>query len=177
MKIAQDLPSGLRKQLWNSRTRLNDPRTEGGSGQKYSNPFQYAFQQNMNLTLSTESVYEIAETRGVQSERPYAFGRPTSGSSKNNYPCKNYGQSRFHPTYYYGDFDPNDMRRDVTCTVTGTVGASGIEKLLPFTPGSQANGGGIANNKWDENRQPNLTGKVNANQASTIRICVCRMSF
>ena len=27
-------------------------------------------------------------------------------------------------------------------------------KPLPFVPGSQANGGGIANNKWDENRQP-----------------------
>lgn len=42
------------------------------------------------------------------------------------------------------------MRRDVTCTVTGTDGKNGVEKLLPFVPGSQANGGGIANNKWDE---------------------------
>ena len=42
----------------------------------------------------------------------------------------------------------------MTCTVTGSDGKNGVEKLLPFTPGSQANGGGIANNKWDENRQP-----------------------
>lgn len=132
---------------------LNDPRSDS-EGRAYGNPYQYVFQQNMNLVLSSESVYEIPETRGVQTERPYAFGRPCTGGSKNNYPCKNYGQSRFHPTYYYGDFDPADMRRDVTCTVTGTIGASGTEALLPFTPGAQAKGGGIANNKWDENRQP-----------------------
>ena len=131
-----------------------DPRSVGSNGQAFGNPYQYIFQQNNDLVLSSESIYEIPETRGVQSERPYAFGRPSSAGSSNNYPCKNYGQSRFHPTYYYGDFDPNDMRRDVTCTVTGSDGKNGVEKLLPFTPGSQANGGGIANNKWDENRQP-----------------------
>jgi starch-binding outer membrane protein, SusD/RagB family len=131
-----------------------DPRAAGSNGQAFGNPYQYVFQQNDNLVLSSESIYEIPETRGVQTERPYAFGRPSSAGGSNNYPCKNYGQSRFHPTYYYGDFDPNDMRRDVTCTVTGTDGKNGVEKLLPFVPGSQANGGGIANNKWDENRQP-----------------------
>lgn len=99
-----------------------DPRAAGSNGQAFGNPYQYVFQQNDNLVLSSESIYEIPETRGVQTERPYAFGRPSSAGGSNNYPCKNYGQSRFHPTYYYGDFDPNDMRRDVTCTVTGTDG-------------------------------------------------------
>jgi hypothetical protein len=48
------------------------------------------------------------------------------------------------------------MRRDVSCTVTGTKGADGTEILLPFTPGSQGKGGGISYNKWDENRQDNV---------------------
>lgn len=156
LKFYEIAKTYLQKCIDNSGTATlctNDPRV-GSNGQTFGNPYQYIFQQNMNLTISSESIYEIPETRGVQSERPYAFGRPSTGSSKNNYPCKNYGQSRFHPTYYYGDFDPNDMRRDVTCTVTGTIGASGTETLLSFAPGSQAKGGGIANNKWDENRQP-----------------------
>ena len=46
------------------------------------------------------------------------------------------------------------MRRDVTCTVTGSTG-DGSEKIIPFTMGSVANNGGIALNKWDENRQAN----------------------
>ena len=50
-------------------------------------------------------------------------------------------------------FDPKDTRRDLSCTVTGSDGKAGTEKLIPFTPGSQANGGGIACNKFDENRQ------------------------
>ena len=105
-----------------------DPRAAGSNGQAFGNPYQYVFQQNDNLVLSSESIYEIPETRGVQTERPYAFGRPSSAGGSNNYPCKNYGQSRFHPTYYYGDFDPNDMRRDVTCTVTGTDGKKVVWK-------------------------------------------------
>lgn len=132
-----------------------DPRGTGENGQLFNNPYQYIFQQNMDLVVATESVYEIPETRGVQTERPYAFGRPSGGNNKNQFPCKAYGQSRFHPTYYYGDFDPNDMRRDVTCTVTGALGSNGTEVLLPFIPGNTTNGGGISNNKWDENRQPN----------------------
>lgn len=108
----------------------------------------------MDETIADENVYEIPETRGKQGERPYAFGRPSSGGGSAAYPCKNYGQSRFHAVYYYGDFDPNDMRRDVTCTVTGSTG-DGSEKIIPFTMGSVANNGGIALNKWDENRQAN----------------------
>lgn len=121
------------------------------------NPYQYAFQQTMEgvntekLTYADESVYEIPSTHANgDSERPYAFGRPSNGGSTSYYPCKSYGQSRFSPTYYYGDFDPNDMRRDVTCTVTGSDG-HGAEALLNFNKGSRLNGG-IALNKWDENR-------------------------
>jgi hypothetical protein len=128
----------------------SDPRAKGSKGQLYGNPYQYVFQQMLNLETSSESIYEIAETQGVYSERPYAFGRPSNGGGSNAYPCKSYGQSRFHPTYYYGDFDPNDMRRDVTVAVTASSG-KGKEVMISMTPGSKSNGG-LVNNKWDENR-------------------------
>ena len=54
-------------------------------------------------------------------------------------------------------FDPADLRRDLACCVTG--GNKGYEKLIPFTPGSQANGGGITCNKFDENRQSTVWTK------------------
>jgi starch-binding outer membrane protein, SusD/RagB family len=131
-----------------------DTRSESSTGQVFGNPYQQVFQETMNgdAEVSEESVYEIPETQGQTSERPYAFGRPSNGGGSNAYPCKSYGQSRFHPTYYYGDFDPNDMRRDVTATVTASTGA-GIETIISFAPGSKSSGG-IANNKWDENRMP-----------------------
>jgi len=121
-----------------------------------ANPYQVFFQQMhaVDETYADESIYEYAITQGGGNDpRPYSFGRPATGSSKNNYPCKNYGQGRINPAFYYGVFDPADMRRDVSCTVTGTKGADGTEILLPFKPGSQGKGGGIAFNKWDENRQ------------------------
>ena len=120
------------------------------------NPYQVFFQQ-MHMpdeTYADESIYEVAVAQGTGNDpRPYSFGRPATGGSKNNYPCKNYGQGRINPAFYYGVFDPNDMRRDVSCTVTGAKGADGTEILLPFKPGSQGKGGGIAFNKWDECRQ------------------------
>lgn len=134
----------------------SDPRSDVRFSAR-PNPYQYAFQQTMmgvdvtNPILSDESVYEIPNTHATEnSERPYAFGRPSNGGSSANFPCKSYGQSRFTPVYYYSDFDPNDMRRDVTCTVTGSDG-HGAEALLSFGKGSRLNGG-IALNKWDENR-------------------------
>lgn len=132
----------------------SDNRSTSKTGQAFGNPYQNVFQQMMSgdTEVSKESVYEIPETYGLQSERPYAFGRPSNGGNKNAYPCKSYGQSRFHPTYYYGDFDPNDMRRDVTATVTASSGA-GLEVMVDFKPGSKSSGG-IVNNKWDENRMP-----------------------
>lgn len=130
-----------------------DPRATSKAGQNFGNPYQYVFQQMNDLTVSEECVYEIPETQGYQTERPYAFGRPSNGGGSNAYPCKNYGQSRFHPTYYYGDFDPNDMRRDVTATVTGSTG-KGMETMIEFKMGSKTSGG-LVNNKWDENRMAN----------------------
>ena len=106
------------------------------------------------LTYANESVYEIPETHAnSNSERPYAFGRPSDGGSAAYYPCKSYGQARLHPLYYYGEFDPQDKRRDVTVAVTGSKG-DGTEAILNFTKGSRLSGG-LALNKWEENRMTN----------------------
>ena len=121
---------------------------ERGAG--YANPFQRNFQYNMDLVVSPESLYEIGETQGQFSERPYAFGRPSGGGGSNAYPCKSYGQSRMYATFYYGDYDPKDLRRDVTVTVSSNSGACS-EKLISFVPGSRDQGG-LPNNKWDESR-------------------------
>ena len=108
-----------------------------------------------DASYAEESIYEEPFQQGASGNdpRPYSLGRPSAGGSSNNYPCKNYGQGRINPAFYYGMFDPKDTRRDVSCAVTGSDGKAGREKLIPFTPGSQANGGGIACNKFDENRQ------------------------
>jgi hypothetical protein len=122
-------------------------------GAGFNNPFQLNFQYNMNLVTSPESLFEIGETQAQFSERPYAFGRPSNGGSANSYPNKAYGQSRMHPAFYYGDYDPKDLRRDVTVTVTANSGTCS-EIMIDFTPGSRDKGG-LANNKWDESRMPN----------------------
>ncbi|MDR3340011.1 MAG: RagB/SusD family nutrient uptake outer membrane protein [Candidatus Symbiothrix sp.] len=116
----------------------------------YGNPFQRNFQYQLDLVVSPESLFEIAETQGVQTERPYAFGRPSAGGGSNAYPCKSYGQSRIHPSFYYGDYNDGDLRRDVSVTVTGSSGAT-TEEIITFEPGSGLKGG-LSNNKWDENR-------------------------
>jgi starch-binding outer membrane protein, SusD/RagB family len=136
-----------------------DPRSTDLNGRIFNNPYQYFFQQLLDdvgtsTAFADESVYEVPMTRGVSNERPYSSGRVSNGGSSNAYPCKGYGQSRLQPTYYYGWFDPNDMRRDVTVTVTGSSG-KGVETLIPFSPGSKASGGGLCLNKFDENRQAN----------------------
>lgn len=127
----------------------SDPR-----GAAFNNPFQYNFQYNMDLKVSPESLYEIGYTRAVgNSEFPYAFGRPSGGGGSNAYPCKSYGQSRLHPSFYYGDYAPEDLRRDVTAAVTSNSGACS-EVIIDFAPGSR-NKGGLTNNKWDESRMAN----------------------
>lgn len=138
---------------------LTDPR-KNEEARQYNNPYQYFFEQmheTKTETLADESIYEIVMTMGSGNDaRPYSFGRPSAGGSKlkanAGMPCKNYGQGRINPAFYYGMFDPNDMRRDVSIAVTGSKG-DGSEKLLPMKPGSQSNGGGLSLNKWDENRQ------------------------
>lgn len=108
---------------------------------------------------ATESIYEEPFTQGAAGNDPrsYSLGRPNTGGSSNDYPCKAYGQGRINPAFYYGVFDPKDIRRDISCTVTGNN--KGYEKLIPFTPGSQANGGGISCNKFDESRQQTVWTK------------------
>lgn len=132
-----------------------DPRADEANGRIYNNPYQYFFQQMMDADgmYADESIYEYPIQQGIVNDaRPYSFGRPSNGGSKNAYPCKAYGQGRVNPAFYYGVFDPQDKRRDVAVTVTGSDGA-GNEKLIPFVPNSKANGGGLSFNKWDENRQ------------------------
>ncbi|WP_120274176.1 RagB/SusD family nutrient uptake outer membrane protein [Mangrovibacterium diazotrophicum] len=130
----------------------SDPRPTGKNGQVFDNPYQYFFQQMNDLEYADESIYEYNMTQGVGNDsRPYSYGRVSSGGSSKAYPCKSYGQGRVNPAFYYGMFDPKDKRRDVSACVTGSTG-KGIETLIPFTPNSKANGGGITFNKWDENR-------------------------
>lgn len=105
---------------------------------------------------ATESISEEPYNQGNNSDsRPYSFGRPSSGGSSKAYPCKNYGQGRVNPAFYYGVFDPSDLRRDLSCGVTGSTG-KGYETLIPFTPNSKSAGGGITCNKWDECRQATI---------------------
>ena len=127
-----------------------DPRKADGS-RVYDNPYQYFFQQLNNLEYADESIYEYAMTQGSSNERPYSSGRPSDGGGSYAFPCKNFGQARINPAYYYGVFDPKDMRRDVAVTATGSDG-KGAEKLIPFVPNSKASGGGLSLNKFDENR-------------------------
>ena len=132
-----------------------DPRTSEANGRCYNNPYQYFFQQMMDGdgAYADESIYEYPMQQGiVHDARPYSFGRPSNGGSKNAFPCKAYGQGRINPAFYYGVFDPQDKRRDVAVSVTGSDGA-GCEVLIPFVPNSKAIGGGLSLNKWDENRQ------------------------
>ena len=128
-----------------------DPRAAEGK-RVYNNPYQYFFQQMNDLEYADESIYEYAMTQGSGNDgRPYSFGRPSSGGSSWAFPCKSYGQGRINPAYYYGMFDPKDMRRDVSVCVTGSDG-KGAEVLIPFKPNSKTAGGGLSLNKWDENR-------------------------
>ncbi len=143
-----------------------DPRGKG-----YDNPFQYNFQENMDLVVDPASVYEIAYTRGVYSERPYSFGRPSGGGNSNCYPCKSYGQDRIDASFYYGWYSPKDLRRDVTVAVTANSG-SDSEVLIDFSPGSR-NKGGLALNKWDEVRMSNPY--TAAKRASGINWPIMRM--
>lgn len=112
-----------------------------------------------DASYADESIFEEPFQQGNSGNdpRPYSLGRASTGGSSNDYPCKNYGQGRINPAFYYGGFDPKDPRRDIAASVTG--GNKGYEKLIPFTPGSQANGGGITSNKYDENRQSTVWTK------------------
>lgn len=122
-----------------------------------ANDFSEFFLQMMSddAIYADESIYEYPmQWNSTSDERAYSSGRPSNGGSKDNYPCKDYGQCRINPAYYYGIFDPQDKRRDLAVTCTGSDG-KGYEVLIPFTPGSKSSAGGLSMNKWDENRQTN----------------------
>lgn len=168
---------------------LTDPRQPDAKGRVYGNPYQYFFQQMHQDCVqgsehyADESIYEIVQTYGSgNNSRPYSFGRPAAGGNPrkvdNGYPCKNYGQGRFNPAYYYGMFDPNDKRRDVSATVTGSQG-NGHEVLLSPKPGSQSTGGGISLNKWDECRQelPNAKQRVSGINGPYMRMAEIYLGY
>ena len=119
-----------------------------------NNPFQRHFQYFADLQTSPESLFQLGNIQGgvqaTTSEYPYAFGRPSDGGSANAAPTKTFGALRIIPTFYYGEFENGDKRRDVSVTVTGSNG-DGNEKILSFLPGNKSTGG-ISINKWDENR-------------------------
>ncbi|HZW65359.1 MAG TPA: RagB/SusD family nutrient uptake outer membrane protein [Hanamia sp.] len=136
-------------------------------GRSYgNNPFQRHFQYFADLQVSPESIFQLGNIQGgltaTTSEYPYAFGRPSDGGSSNAAPTKTFGSLRIIPTVYYGDYDNGDKRRDVSVTVTGSKG-DGNEKMLSFVPGNKTTGG-IATNKWDENRMnpPYVTAQRNS---------------
>lgn len=155
--IAKKYYEALLADPGNAQFHLTDPRGESDkTGRRFNNPYQYFFEQmHMDDAMyADESIYEYPMQQGGGNDgRPYSFGRPSSGGD-NAYPCKSYGQGRINPAFFYGLFDPKDMRRDVSITMTGSTG-KGTEKLIPFTPNSKAEGGGLTLNKWDENRQAN----------------------
>lgn len=137
------------------------------------NAYQQIFQQMMNLEVCKESLFEVAEMPGIQNERPYAFGRPSSGGSTAN-PPKAYGQVRFQPWFYWGAYDTLDLRRDVTVAVTGLSG-SGTEILIPWLKGNVCQGGGIALNKWDYCRIKDLAVNVTTQRKTGINAPYIRL--
>lgn len=115
------------------------------------NPFQRNWQYTMDLEVSPESIWEYPYVRAHgNSEWPYAMGRPSGGGSAGSFPNKGYGQARFYTTFYYGDYDPKDKRRDVTVGITANSGSCS-ERLISFVPGNREKGGFCAN-KTDESR-------------------------
>jgi hypothetical protein len=124
-------------------------------GRTYANnPYQRVFQYFNDLQPSPEFLFQLgniqAGTQATTSEYPYAFGRPSDGGSTNAAPTKTFGALRIIPTFYYGDYENGDKRRDASVTVTGS-GGDGNEKMLSFVPGNKTTGG-ISINKWDDNR-------------------------
>ena len=132
-----------------------DPRGVGKNGQEYGNPYQYTFQQmhsGDNMTLADESVYEIPQEYNYSSDRPAYIGRPSTGGN-GQAPCVACGQDRIQVHFYYGWFDNNDMRRDVSVTVTGSNG-QGQELIQSFDRSAWGRGCGPGTNKYDWNRLP-----------------------
>lgn len=124
-----------------------DPRTD--DKRVYDNPFQYYFQQVNEQKKATETVYEITMKENGGSRIAYNFGRGSGGASPAMPPKAN-AQICSYPEVYYGEFDPQDKRRDVSMNVTGSTG-TGVEALYTYTLGNRLTIG-IGLNKYDPNR-------------------------
>ena len=129
-----------------------DPRSDK-EGRVYDNPFQYYFNQVNNQIMPDESIYEFSiKAEGGGSRIAYNFGRGSNGGG-NAYPPKSNAQTCSYPAVFYGMFDPQDMRRDVSVNVTGSSG-NGVELLYTYGLSNKVTLG-IGINKYDLNRQPN----------------------
>ena len=115
-----------------------------------SNPFQRNFQYIMDNEISPESIFEVACSPGMQTERPYSQGRPSDGATRDAAPCKVFGGIRVIPTFYYQGYEDGDLRWDASAVVTGSDG-KGNEAIVNLCAGSRLKGG-IAINKWDINK-------------------------
>lgn len=126
-----------------------DPRSDN-KGRVYDNPFQYYFQQVNEQKKATETIYEVTmKENGGGSRIAYNFGRGSAGASPAMPPKAN-AQICSYPEVYYGEFDPQDKRRDVSMNVTGSTG-TGVESLYTYTLGNRLTIG-IGLNKYDPNR-------------------------
>ena len=129
-----------------------DPRTDA-QGRTYGNPFQYYFDQVTKLVMPEESVFEWSiKEQGGGSRIAYNFGRGSNGGSP-AYPPKANAQTCSYPAVFYGVFDPQDMRRDVSLNVTGSSG-NGVELIYNYNLSNKVTLG-IGMNKYDLNRQVN----------------------
>lgn len=129
-----------------------DPRADE-EGRTYGNPFQYYFSQVNSQIMAEETVYEVTmKEQGGSSRIAYNYGRGSNGGG-NAYPPKANAQTSSYPEVYYNIFDPQDMRRDASLTVTGSKG-DGTEILNNFALSNKITGG-IHMNKYDLNRQAN----------------------
>lgn len=129
-----------------------DPR-EGTNGRVFGNPFQYYFEQVTQQNMAYETVYEISMKEiGGSSRIAYNYGRGSNGGSP-AYPPKANAQTSSYPRVFYANYDPQDMRRDASLTVTGSSG-NGVEIIDNFGLSNKVSGG-ICMNKYDLNRQIN----------------------
>lgn len=138
------------KELGGASLTTVDPRSDK-QGRTYGNPYQYYFEQINDQIMPNESVYEVTMKQdGGGSRIAYNWGRGSNGGSP-AYPPKSNAQICTYPDVFYGMFDPADMRRDVSCTVTGSTG-NGAEVMNNFSLSNRITGG-IGMNKYDLNRQ------------------------
>ena len=129
-----------------------DPRSDD-KGRVYGNPFQYYFNTVNDQKMAEETIYELTmKGVGGSSRIAYNYGRGCDAGSP-ALPPKSNAQTSSYPEVYYGIFDPQDMRRDASLTVTSSHG-NGTEIINTFSLGNKTTGG-IHMNKYDLNRQAN----------------------